>query len=243
MKQRSYIIALIGVFSLLLSACSTVETRSGPTVKAQNVVVLPVESLHAELIEQDNQLYTLLQKNIGKKKFRVIAAEDQQTFQPALDQALSDAGAVYDPAVGQFLPSDRQIYIKSLIDYYSEQQAVDVLVLPELLIRKASVAGDTASWDGSERKIELSEKAVKPYSSLREARGLSIKISVYSGNGAFLLQSYAGIAVPYTVNYNKRPAELELKTHYMTNKEQQQAVDAVLQAFFQQVKFYPHDKK
>lgn len=233
---------LLATFALILSACSTVETRSGPTVKAQNVVLLPIESLHNELLEQENELYELLAQAVHKKRFHVITSTADE-FQPALDQALSDAGAIYDPNVGQFLPSDRQIYIKSLIDYYARENAVDVIVLPEILIRKARVYGDTASWDGAERSVELSEKPEKPYSSLREARGLSIKLSVYTRNGSFLLQSYAGVSLPYTVNYNKKPAELELKTEFMTQKEQRQAVDAVLRQFFQQVKFYKHDRK
>lgn len=233
---------ILFVLAMLMVACSTVETRSGPTVKAQNVVILPIESLHSELLEQDGDLYELLVQAIGKKKF-AVTSNSAEEFQPALDQALADAGAIYDPSVGQFLPSDRQIYIKSLIDYYSHESTVDVIVLPELLIRRANVRGDTASWDGVERTIELSEKPEKTYKSLREARGLSIKLSVYSRQGAFLLQSYAGISLPFTVNYNSEPAELNLKRKYMTLKEQRQAVDMVLQSFFQQVKFYKHDKK
>lgn len=233
---------ILVLFTLLLSACSTVETRSGPTIKAQNVVILPIESLHHELLEQNNGLYDLLAQSVQKKKFHVITSSKEE-FQPFLDQALSDAGAIYDPSVGQFLPSDRQIYIKSLIDSYSRENTVDVVILPELLIRKAHIYGDTASWDGVERAVELTEKPDKPYSSLREARGISIKLSVYTRNGAFLLQSYSGISLPYTVNYNKKPAELELKDEFMTQKEQMQAVDAVLRQFFQQVKFYKHDRK
>lgn len=230
------------VFAVFVTACSTVETRSGPTVKAQNVVVLPIESLHSELLEQDNNLYQLLVQVINKKKF-VVISNTAEEFQPALDQALADAGAIYDPSVGQFLPSDRQVYIKSLIDYYSRGNTVDVIVLPELLIRRTGVRGDTASWDGVERTIELSEKPEKTYKALREARGLSLKLSVYSRQGAFLLQSYAGISLPFTVNYNSEPAELNLKREYMTLKEQHQAVNSVLQSFFQQVKFHKHDKK
>lgn len=233
---------LLCVFTLFLGACSTVETRSGPTVKAQHVVLLPIESLHSELLEQDNEIYPLLEQAIAKKKF-VVTTSNAEQFQPALDQALADAGSIYDPSVGQFLPSDRQIYIKSLIDYYSKETTVDVLVLPELLIRNARVHGDTAAWDGVERDVELTEKPNKPYTSLREARGLSIKLSVYSRNGAFLQQSYAGISLPYTVNYNQKPAELNLKDEFMSVKEQRQAVTAVLRPFFQQVKYTKRGRK
>src|SRR5690554_4687299 len=229
--------SIILVLALLLAACSTTEVRQGPVVKAKSILLLPLSSLHSELAEAGHSITQDLNQVLGKKKFTVINPDDQQV-QAASDQALAAAGAVYDPSIGQFLPMDRLVYIKSLIDYYSTQFDFEVLIQPELLIRNADVIGDTATWDGVERSVELSSKPKTPYRALKTVRGVSIRLSAYSHNGADLLHSYAGIGLPYTINYAVKPPAFDLKTVLFTEKEQRQAAENALKPFFYQVKYH-----
>ena len=225
------------VAALLLAACSTTEVRQVPVIKAKAVLLLPLTSLHNELAQAGHNVTLELTKALEKRRFAVINPSEEQT-KLAVDQALAAAGAVYDPSIGQFLPMDRLVYIKSLIDYYGTQFEFEVLIQPELLIRNASVVGDSASWDGAERSIELSNKPNTPYRPLKTVRGVSLKLSVYSQKGADLLHSYAGISLPYTINYRVKPPEFDLKEQLFTVKEQRQAVDGALKPFFYQVKYH-----
>lgn len=225
------------IAALLLAACSTTEVRQGPVVKAKSVLLLPLTSLHTELAQAGHNVTVELTKALEKRRFAVINPSEEQ-IKLAVDQALAAAGAVYDPSIGQFLPMDRLVYIKSLIDYYGTQFEFEVLIQPELLIRNASVVGDSASWDGAERSIELSNKPNIPYRPLKTVRGVSLKLSVYSQKGADLLHSYAGISLPYTINYRVKPPEFDLKEQLFTVKEQRQAVDGALKPFFYQVKYH-----
>src|SRR5690554_903670 len=225
------------VAALLLASCSTTEVRQGPVIKAKSVLLLPLTSLHNELAQAGHNVTLELTKALEKRRFAVINPSEEQT-KLAVDQALAAAGAVYDPSIGQFLPMDRLVYIKSLIDYYGTQFDFEVLIQPELLIRNADVVGDTATWDGVERSVELSSKPKTPYRALKTVRGVSIRLSAYSHNGADLLHSYAGIGLPYTINYAVKPPAFDLKTVLFTEKEQRQAAENALKPFFYQVKYH-----
>jgi hypothetical protein len=242
--QDDFMIALRPAFlfihliwlSFSLASCSTVEVRQGPVVKAHHIILLPIESLHLQLQDSGQTLYPFLQKELAKKRFNIIDQAAQQ-FGEASDHALAMSGAVYDPAIGRFLPIDRSVYIKALIDFYGQSHDFDVIILPELLIRSANVSGDVASWDGVERKIELTKPVDKPYRALPTIGAVSVKLTAYSRQGAVLLHSYAGVALPYTIDYNTKPAELQLKPVLFSEKEQKQAAQLAVQPIFQQVKY------
>lgn len=232
--------ALLACVSLLLSACSATPAQKGAVIKAHSVLLLPMSSLHQEIISAENQLEQQLIKQLKKKRFTTISLSDAQ-YQNAVDGALAASGAVYDPAIGHFLPIDRLVYIKALIDILYSTYDFDVLIQPELLLRQVNITGDMAVWDGVERKVELTRKAEIPYRPLKQGRGVSIKLSAYSNQGADLLQSYAGISLPYTIDYNERPAALAIKKVLFSEKEQTQAAQVALTPFFYQVKY--HAKK
>lgn len=222
---------------LLVSACTTTEVKPQQIVKARSVLILPVESLHEDLVAASEPIYQALQTAVAKKRFTVINANSER-YQQAVDEALSVSGAMYDPGVGKFLPLDRRIYIKALIDEFAADEDFSVLILPELLIRVAGVNGDHASWDGVERRIELTEKADKPYRPLRTVRGVSIKLSVFTKQGADIIQSYAGLSLPYTVNYNQTPPVLVLKQPFFSASEQKEAIEKALETVFSQVHYH-----
>lgn len=235
----TYLARSLALISLcvLMAACTTTETRKGPVIKAASILLLQAESLHSDLTDASQPLYDDLQRALQKQRFNVVTTSPEQ-YQQAVDQALAVAGSLYDPQIGKFLPLDQRVYVKSLIDYYAAQQAFDVLIMPSLLIRTAEVSGDDASWDNVERRIELRNKPDTPFKPLRTVRGVSLKLSVYTRNGADLLQTYAGIALPYTVDYRTQPPQLVLKKPFFTAKEQKQAVDAALEPVLNQVKYH-----
>lgn len=235
--KRSVHYLLLLLCCTAIAACTTTEQRKGPVISAHSILLLQPESLHEELAGAGLPVYNDLSNALQKKRFSVLTTTAEQ-YNQAVDQALATAGAMYDPAIGKFLPLDRRIYIKSLIDYYAAQHEFEVLIMPELLIRTAEVRGDDAYWDNTERKIELHNKPSVPYRPLRAVRGVSLKLSVYSRNGADLLQSYAGIALPYRVDYNVQPPLFIIKNPLFTEREQQQAVDAALKPVFLQVKYH-----
>lgn len=228
---------LLLVCATFVVACTTTEVKTSQVVKARSVLLLPVESLQIGLVAAGDPLYQALVKGLDKKRFDVITT-DKDRYQSALDDALAASGAMYDPSLGKFLPLDRRLYIKGLIDFYAKDEDFTVIILPELLIRVASVSGDYASWDGVERRIELAEEPERPYRQVRNVRGVSLKLSVFTRQGADIVQSYAGLSLPYTVNYNQKPPVLVLKEPFYTSKEQNEAVNLALKTVFNQVKYH-----
>lgn len=221
-----------------LAACTTTEvSKTAPKVKAETVLLLPVDALYDELAGQAEPVNRLLADELSSRKFQVISS-DKAVYRQAVDQALEISGAMYDPKVGKFLPADRNKYWKALIDIYAVNEDFDVMIMPELAIRQAQTDGDYAEWDDARRRIELAEKADEPYRHPPTLSGLSVKLTAFTAGGVFIVQSHGGVSLPYLVNHNQSPPTLKLKKTLFTDKELNQGVDTALENIFHQVIYH-----
>lgn len=223
---------------VLLAACSTTEVDSTATqVSAKTVLLLPVDAMYPELAEAALPAYGALQRALEKKRFHVITS-NRAVFDAAVDQALEAAGAMYDPAIGKFLPADRNIYLKTLIDVYALSHDYDVVIMPSLVIHAAAVDGDTALWDGVRRPIEQVAAPQVPYRHPSTMRGLSLQLAAYTRNGLFVVQSDGGLSLPYRMDYRQVPPLFVLKDELFTAAELREAVTVSLKTVLQQVKYH-----
>lgn len=223
---------------LALLGCAASEVvREGPIVKAQTLLLLPLESLFEELDDEDGTVYKALIASLEGRRFDILDV-DKQTHASAVDEALTETGAIYNPDIGRLLPANRDHYIKALIDYYAEQTDADVVLMPEFVIREAKVSGDHAEWDQVRRKLELHDKPPGPYRPVSQVRGVSLRLASYTAGGAQIARTYAGVSLPYRIDYTRTPPGFVLKEQFYTRKQINEAVDLVTSHFFRHVEYY-----
>lgn len=222
---------------LFLFACAATEVvHDGPVVKAGSLLLLPVESAFDELQDEEGEVYQALLASLKERRFTVLAV-DAETHQAAIEEALTEAGAIYSPELGRFTPSNKDRYIKALIDYYAEKQPADIVLMPEFVVRRASVSGDWAEWDYVRRKIELDPKPPGPYQSVQQVRGVSLRLAAYTASGAQVMQDFAGVSLPYRIDYTRRPPAFVLKDHFYNRKQINETIALLTASLFRYVEY------
>lgn len=228
---------LLSVLSVLfVSGCETVPLQKPLKIDANRVVVLHVESLHKELTNSAAPVYQQLIKSIQKKGFQVISLTDA-VYQKMHEDALLVSGSVYDPQVGVFIPLDRSTYIKAIIDLSAKQFAHDIVLIPEMVLRTASVTGDKANWDDVSRELVFIDQPPTTYQLPRKVKGLSLRLGAYTYNGAEVFLNFSGISLPYQMRYFDKKISLNLKEQYFTDEELKEGINLALKPFFKQVTY------
>lgn len=231
---------VLSALLFLTSACTTEVVRPEPRkVNAKTLVLLPVASVRQNIGSLSGDIEASLYERLTKDGFEVILP-DPQTFEMISTAAMDESGSIYNPNVKQFIPYDRAVYMKALIDLLKKYYAHDAILDPEVLLRSAKVSGDDAVWDGIKREVEVID-APTGYRLPPMAKGISLRLASYTRNGSGIVLTFAGIDLPYVVEFRDKEPQFVLKDQYFTEKEAKDAVKRVLEPFFQRVELTKDD--
>lgn len=235
------IFKLVCLVSLALMAvsCATESSskRTPPPEKVpiSSILVLPVTSKNQNLGDDAALTEKLIYQELSDQGYQVILP-DLQTFKRLYDAALIESGSIYNPKTKSFLPLDRSIYMRYMIDNLKRYYDHDVLIDPEILLRPAKVIGDDAVWDSFKAEVEVKNAPKSGYRIPPMAKGISLRLASYTRNGAGIELTFVGVALPYYVYFNDGEADLELKKTFFTKKEIKDAVERALQPLLERVK-------
>ena len=233
MLIKQSVILLIMV--VMLPSCETVPVEAD-IIRANTVLVLPADSLHKELAKFSDEVQQLMIDAISKKGFRIIPFSKEE-YAAINEEALTVSGSVYEPSIGKQMPLNPNVYTKALIDLARERKKFDIVVVPEIVLRNAQTEGDEAVWDGVKREYRWVEKPRETYTLPRKASGLSLRMGVYTDKGNKIIVNFAGISLPYLMEYEDGVFHYQMKENYFTDKELQESVDKSFKIFNQQVKY------
>lgn len=206
---RAYIFMAAFAF-FIVSGCAEQPVKPVVEEEPKKIVLLPVFSVIKEFRQYDEMVHRRLinqLQNLGHEPI-VIADEQYQLFRK---HALEQSGSIYNPAVGDFIPYDEQVYVAKLVLQLSKSIDFDLLMLPELSLRAATVDGDMLVWDGVRMPQVIKGGQDKTFRSPDKARGLSLKIAIYTRAGRELVKHYTGVAVPYYLDLQQSPVRYRLR--------------------------------
>ena len=220
---------------LVLTACTTEPAVKRDRMALHSVLLLPVRSVHAELLAGSSLIDTQLFNRLKKSDFNVEELPPQ-VINDFEKTALELSGSVYDPKLKQFVTLDKSAYTYHLISLISKNYEFDAVLMPELLLRTTRINVDEAAWDGVEREIEFVNKPERLYKLPKSARGISLQLQAFSRRGAKISAGFGGISLPYKVDYVKGKAAFALKPIFYQSSEIKEGVSIALMSFHQVVK-------
>lgn len=212
-------LVLLALLAALLTACAALETQSGAgkhaatSVLLENnprVIVLPMFTLIKEFRQYDDLVHAELVKRLDALGYDTFLLSDKQ-YKDIRRQALIESGAMYNPRIGLYLPSDMPVYIQSILRQLAQLGDYHLVIFPELQLRKAVLAGDKVGWDGIVRPFLKEGRVTSLYKVPNAAKGLSIKVSAYTASGGLQMEGFGGLVVPYILNLNDTPPSYYLR--------------------------------
>ncbi|CAA0115093.1 Uncharacterised protein [BD1-7 clade bacterium] len=236
-RARLGLLALVALASVMVG-CTTEavrkEPKEVPKIPITSILVMPVSSLTQDIGEGAAQIEQQLYKELKSAGYDVILP-DVVTFKRLYDAALVESGSIYNPNTKSFLPLDRSVYMRYMIQNLQRYYEHDVLVDPEVLLRPAKIVGDDAVWDGVQMEVDVRNEPRSGYRLPPLGKGISLRIASYTRKGAGIELTFAGISIPYIVFYNDGASDIELKDAFFTDKELDKAVDRALEPLLQRV--------
>lgn len=221
------------VLVLAIAGCETVPV-DGEAVRANTIIVLPADTLHKELARHSGDVQQRIADVLRKRGFTVTLLGHEE-YSAMHAEALTVSGSMYEPSVGRPMALNPNTYTKALIDLSREKHRFDVMVIPELVLRKADTVGDEAVWDGVEIEFGWVEKPSATYTLPRKASGLSLRMSAYTDSGHKVFINYAGLSLPYDLVYDDGKFMFELKEQFFTDRELDDSIRLSMKTFNQMV--------
>ncbi len=220
----------IFLFVLSLQGCASEPTNKTERMQLRSLLVLPVRSLHDELLIGGDAVHQRLLNELDALEFQVeLLPENTVVFYE--DQALEVSGSVYSPKIGQFVALDESVYQYHLIQMLAKDYEFDAVILPQLTLRTTKVNIDEAEWDGVSREIEFVNKPDRLYKLPKSAKGVSVRLSAFSRNGAKISSGFGGLALPYKIDFIDGKSAFSLKESFYHESEINQAIEIALKSF------------
>ena len=224
--QVGKIFLYLAVF-VALGACTSEPMVKKDRMLARSIVILPITSVHDELLKGAGKINNELEKRLSDEGFDVFQLPAQKAA-AYRRKALEMTGSVYDPKVKKSLPLDKSTYLYHLIQLAAKEYDFDLIASPQLWLRTTRVNIDEAQWDGITREIEFIDKPASTYKLPKAARGVSLRMNVHSRNGGMVDSSFGGISLPYRIDYADGKAGFALKRQFYTHREIKEGVKIVL---------------
>lgn len=227
-------LALCVGYVFLHGCASQPATRDTPPVspvkpaKQQTVVVIPVFSLLKDFRSMSEDISQELMIQLEQNSFDSFVL-NKKMFKVLNRKALEESGAIYNPEVGQFVPTRRDVYIKSLVKQLGSVGEFNLLLVPEITMRRARISGDEVWWDNQSMPLPVSGKSKTAYKVPAEGRGLSLKLSAYTSSGGEQMTSYGAIAVPFYLDLSKTPPEFKARKKVLQMTDFSAAVKQAMQ--------------
>lgn len=224
--RRDFALALLAVFLLLLNGCGT--NASKPDLAVRKAVVLPVSTLHKELRRDVGIVQSQLVEALENAGYDCLVIQADE-FTRMQANAFDVSGSIYSPTVGEFVALDDAKYRASLLQQLRARGVFDVMIMPELTLRAARINGNVISWDGVSRDIEV--RGNNKYLTPREARGLSLLVSLYGNNGNVVGRGIGGITVPFYLDAQTNDVKFQLRDVVYDLNEVSEGVGIAVNAF------------
>jgi hypothetical protein len=101
------------------------------------------------------------------------------------------------------LPAPPAEAMGRLFEALSESAEFDALLVPDLLVRPARLAGTRAHWDGVQRKQESSRSV--PWRG--DTPALSLRVRLFRSDGEMIFEGIGGLDLLFRFDYEKAKAE------------------------------------
>jgi hypothetical protein len=202
----------------LLEGCTTEPLE--PQQQVEKAIVLPLFTLHKELRSDLSIVQTQLVRALEAAGYECEQISEEE-FEKLRDNAFSESGSIYNPSVGEYVALEPVAYRKSLLQQL-RSRGFDVMILPELQLRAASVQGNSILWDGVSRDVIVrgSGRFLMP----REARGLSLAVTAYGSTGVLVGRGFGGITVPFYLDTTGSTAQFRLRDAFYDSAEVKEGV-------------------
>ncbi len=218
---------LVTFMLLMFSACAEQPTKPEVSEDSQKIIVFPVFSIVKEFHQYNDEVHGRLIAELQKLGFDVVTVSEEQ-YRDIRHHALEQSGSIYNPAVGDFVPYNEQVYVADIVLQLAKSVNFDLLLMPELTLRTATVDGDLLVWDGVRLPQVIKGKKNKTYRVPDKARGLSLKIALYTRAGREQVKHYTGVAVPYYLDLERRPPSYRLREQLFDDGQLDASIELAL---------------
>lgn len=218
---------------LMLSACAVNnEKLQSHSIFSQDKIIflMPASSVIKVFRDDAARFNTVLVqalKDLGYE-CKIIEESQYKTFRAA---AFEESGSVYSPKSGDFAPLDEQIYVDSFTRQLKTFQRYDLLIFPELVLRKVPLTGELLMWDGVEERLLVQGPGSRMSKMPSVGRGLSIQLPIYRADGALKAVYYGGIAAPYYLDRTQQQAEFKLRQEFINKANIASSIAIAIEAF------------
>jgi len=210
--------------------------------KLKIITVAPLNlfiGMPKELYNRTDKLYGQILDYFKQNGYEV---KDNSDLKAKWDEKTAKTEGFYNPLTGKM---DQNKYYKCLIDFiieYCRSDQLDGLVIPEIAVRNAVVAGDYSYWDGVARKLEIGNEYAPSdrYDFSGSTYALSLKIDIFNNHAEQLFQSFGGIENHLRLSF-KDNSKIETKENLLINENFN--TEAIKIAFYPFIKNDIYPKK
>jgi hypothetical protein len=219
---RRLVFLSLSLFLLIATGCTTEPVE--PERQPEKAVILPVFTLHKELRRDASIVQSQLVRALREAGYDCaeLGAEDFEKLQRT---AFDESGSIYNPTVGEYVALDDSKYRASLLQQL-RTRSFDMVILPELKLRSATVQDKAILWDGVSRSLQVEGNA--QYLAPRQARGLSLLVMAYGSTGVLIGRGIGGITVPFYLDATTSNVQFKLRDSFYDIDEVSEGVEIAI---------------
>lgn len=170
------------------------------------IVLLPARA-EAELQRGASMMTEQLHRQLKAQGWRV-ALLDAANHEVLWRQEAAAAGGVFDPVSGERRPEAYATALGRLARRICEQHACELVLQQELVLRRARLEGQKASWDGQLRPVPVAASTGDGWRFSGQTPALSVALTGVRADGQLVFRSHGGAALPYRLHALKEENEL-----------------------------------
>ncbi|MES1980580.1 MAG: hypothetical protein V4451_21265, partial [Pseudomonadota bacterium] len=151
------------VLTLLLAACASPAPTPTDNVIApafhrpeagKLILLLPPEAETADMQPGIEILKQQLHKQLSAAGYKV-ALLDQASNNTIWTEEVAAVGGIYDPVTGNLRRPEYARAFSYLVQRVSGETKAVLVLRPRLVLRRALLAGQNATWDGQQRRVPV----------------------------------------------------------------------------------------
>ena len=169
----------------------------------KHVAVAPcnlIGEVPREIVGRENRLLHEIERYLHQHNKVVRGPKDLRSH---WDRRRANSTGLFDAQTGSFKEKKANILLQKTIVEYCALKEVDAVVLPEVVPRKARLAGNYAYWDGVERRILIDSRyrRVDEFKYTGIIVGVSLKVLIFDKNGMCIFKSFGDIELATKLVY------------------------------------------
>jgi hypothetical protein len=219
-------LAIIGLVFLCIGCTSYVKYYpykfNNESAHSVNKVVLAPFNLYsplpAEVQHRERFISDGIKAYLDNKSVR--ADESSVEIRAIWEEEKKKIGGIYDSNNGHLLNERLSLCLRNTAVRICKSQAVDAIVFPALIMRKATLNGIVIYWDGTEQIIQSNNGDINPFTDefSGDAVAFSLEIILIDKDGHLILHNIVGIEHPYQYVKEGLKGKWELRKDMLTDK-------------------------